>query len=204
MSKRITAILALVLILVSLAIFTIIVSFKVVKQTTDKINLALKEDLQRIIRIPEVIPPETKSFGQTVYLWEMETREGEITKVRFTHDTAFSKKTDKINATLEMEPSADPSLFNKVLPAVISDQQTIISIIDPSKLNLSANPQVGYDQIKLTINDKSQVVKIDWEFNKNIFVEKRNELYTKIYSYPESLLTFLYKLQRGILLIFSA
>lgn len=204
MGKKAIAALVFAFTIIAVLIVTIIVSFKVVKQTTDKINLALKQDLQKIVRIPQVIPPETKSFDKTTYIWEMETKEGEITKVKFTHDTAFSKKTEKINATLEMEPNSDPSIFNKVLPAVIAEPQTIISIVDPARANLSANGEAGYKKIELLANDASQVVKINWEFNKNVFVEKRSDLYSKIYSFPDPLLVLLYKLQRGILLLFSA
>lgn len=184
-------------------LFAVIISFKVVKQTTDKINLALKDNFQTIVRIPAPIPPETKGFYQTIYIWEMETNALEVVKVRFTHDTAFSKATGQITATLEMEQGGDPSVFDKVLPAIIADRQTIISITDPNKINLNANREQGYDKIEFTKSNTDKVIKIVWQYNKDVFVSKNQNLYKKIYSYPQKIFEGLYILQRGILQIFS-
>jgi len=204
MNKKILSILTVAL-LVILIFVLVIISFKVVKQTTDKINFALKNDFQTIVRIPDVIPPESKSFSQTTYIWEMETQQGEITKVKFVHDTAFEKTRDKISATLEMTAGGDPSIFAKVLPSVVADSQTLDSATDSQKINLNANSQAGYSNIQLFADEKSEkIVKIKWEFNKSFFEDKHKELYEKIYTYPELLLKNLYRLQRVILLIFSA
>ncbi len=203
MKKSLVIFLGITTVIVLTFLFAVILSFKVVKQSTDKINLALKNNFQTIVRIPTPIPPETKSFDKTVYIWEMETTAGEIVKVRFTHDTAFSKATNNIVATLEMEPGGDPSVFDKVLPAVIADRQTIISIRDPNHINLSANQEQGYDKIELTKSNTDKVIKVVWFYNKDVFVNKNQNLYKKIYSYPQSVLKGLYILQRGILQIFS-
>ncbi len=205
MKRTLLGILIVFFILTIFLIITIIIiSFKIVKQTTDSINFALKKDFQKVVRIPDVIPPETKGFNKTVYIWEMVTNEEEITKVKFTHDTAFIKSSEKINATLEMPPGSDPSIFFKVLPAVVADPQTIISITDEKRLNLAANSDAGYSSIQLFADEKSQkIVKVVWEFDKTAFVDKNSNLYNKIYNYPEPLLHILYKIQRGILLIFS-
>ena len=204
MKKSLVIILGVLVIFIFAFIFTVVISFKVVKQTTDKINFALKDNFQEVVRIPAPIPPETKGFYQTIYIWEMETTAGEVVKVRFTHDTAFSKSSTKIIATLEMEPGGDPGVFDKVLPAVIADRQTIISIGDSNNRNLNANPQQGYDKIEFTISNTDKVLKIVWQYNKDVFVSKNQNLYKKIYDYPESVLKGLYILQRGILQIFSA
>lgn len=204
MKKSLVIILVIIIIFIFTILFTVIISFKVVKQTTDKINFALKDNFQTIVRIPAPIPPETKSFDQTRYIWEMETPAGEVVKVRFTHDTAFSKTSTQIIATLEMEPGGDPSIFEKVLPAVIADRQTIISITNPNKINLNASPQQGYDKIEFTKSTTDKVIMVVWQYNKDVFVSKNQNLYSKIYSYPQKVLKGLYILQRGILQIFSA
>lgn len=203
MKKPLIIILGILVIFICIFTFAVIISFKVVKQTTDKINFALKDNFQTIVRIPAPIPPETKSFDQTRYIWEMETTAGEVVKVRFTHDTAFSKSSTKIIATLEMEPGGDPGVFDKVLPAVIADKQTIISVGDSNNRNLNANPQQGYDKIEFTISNTDKVLKVVWQYNKEVFVSKNQNLYSKIYGYRERILIGLYILQRGILQIFS-
>ncbi len=204
MKKFLLIIFVTLTIFICVLLYTIIISFKVVKQTTDKINFALKDNFQTIVRIPAPIPPETKSFDKTIYIWEMETNAGEIVKVRFIHDTAFSKSTANITATLEMVQGGDPSVFDKVLPAVIADKQTIISIDDPNKINLNANPEQGYDKIEFTKSETDKVIKVVWQYNKEVFVNKNKDLYNKIYGYRERLLVGLYILQSGILQIFSA
>ena len=184
-------------------IVAVVISFKVVKQTTDKINFAVKDQIQPLVRIPSVIPPETKSFDKTIYIWEMETKEGEIIKVKLTHDTAFSQKVDKVNMVLEMD-GGDPSVFNKVLPAVIADKQTIISIVDPKRMNTESNPDAHYNKIDFTTKPETgQVTKVIWEFNKEFLTSRNEDLYNKIYSHPEPILKGLYKLQRIILEVFS-
>jgi hypothetical protein len=204
MKKSSLIFLGILAIFIFALLFTVIISFKVVKQTTDKINFGLKDNFQTLVRIPAPIPPETKSFDQTIYIWEMETTAGEVVKVRFTHDTAFAKNSQKIIATLEMEQGGDPSVFDKTLSALVADRQTIISITDSNKINLNANPEKGYDKIELTKSTSGKVIKVVWQFNKNVFVNKNQSLYEKIYSYPQGLLKGLYILQRGILQIFSA
>ena len=196
---------AIVVVFLATFIFAVIISFKVVKQSTDKINFSLNNQLQKIVRIPAPIPPETKSFDSTTYIWEMETNEGEITKVRFTHDTAFDKNSQYFIATLEMGDGQDPSLFNKVLPAVISDKQAIISITDPKRLNLGKNEQIGYEKINLYDIEgrEGQISKVIWQLDKSKILAENSQLYEKIYKYPPYLLKILYALQRFIITLFS-
>lgn len=197
---------AIILIFLAIFIFAIVVSFKVVKQTTDKINFALKDNFKTLVRVPAPIPPESKSFGSTTYIWEMETNEGEITKVKFTHDTAFDKNSPSFTATLEMEDGQDPSLFNKVLPAVIADKQAILSITDPKHLNLGKNDQIGYEKIDLyNIEGRpGQVSKVAWQLDKSKIISTNSQLYEKIYKYPPILTKTLYVIQRLIITLFSS
>jgi hypothetical protein len=207
MKKQFLILASIILVIFLTALFlAIILSFKIVKQTTDKINLALKDDLQTIVRIPTPIPPETKSFDSTTYIWEMETNEGEITKVKFVHDTAFSKNNQNITATLEMVEGQDPSLFNKVLPAVITDKQTIISITDPKRINLGKNEQAGYEKIDIYNIEgrQGQISQVTWQLDKAKILNKNAQLYEKIYKYPLFLLKTLYYLQKFILTLFAS
>lgn len=190
----------------TILIVAVTLSFKVVRQNTDKINQSLKDQMQQIVRIPGVIPPETKLFNSTVYVWEMETNQGEITKVKFTHDTLFDKNTDNFTATLEMENNEDPSLFNKVLPAVIADEQAYYSSQNIQKPRLESNESIGYEKISLyeVEGRAGQVSKISWLFPKDKVIPPNQELYQKIHAYPPSILKALYALQRFIITAFSS
>ncbi len=194
------------LIFLIIFIYTVVISFKVVKQSTDKINFSLKDQLQKIIRIPGPIPPDSKSFDTTAYTWEMETNEGEITKVKFVHDTAFNKNSQNFIATLEIGEGQDPSLFNKVLPAVIADKQAVISITDSKRINLDKNEQIGYEKIELyQIEGRpGQISKIIWHLDKDKIIAANQQYYTNIYKYPSSLLKTLYSLQKFIITLFSS
>ena len=196
---------AITLICLVIFVYAIFISFKVVKQSTDKINFGLKDQLQKIVRIPAPIPPESKSFDATIYTWEMETKEGEITKVKFIHETAFDKNSQNISATLEMVEGQDPSLFNKVLPAIISDRQAIVSITDPNHINLGKNEQIGYEKIELyQIEGRpGQVSKIVWHLDKSKIISANQQLYENLYKYPPTLLKTLYSLQKSIITLFS-
>lgn len=195
----------IILIFLAIFIYATIISFKVVKQSTDKINFSLKDQFQNIVRIPGPIPPDAKNFDSTAYIWEMETKEGEITKVRFIHDTAFDKNSQNFLATIEMVEGQDPSLFNKVLPAVISDRQAILSATDITRINLGKNDQLGYEKIELyPIEGRpGQISKVVWHLDKSKIITANQQLYTNIYKYSPTILKTLYNLQKFIITLFS-
>lgn len=184
------ALLSAFLLLIVLAIY---ISFTIVKPTTESINRNLAKFLSRIIYIPEGIPPPIFGYDQTSYFWEMETTAGEVTGIRFSFTPSYAKDQNTITAILEMPERGDASIFTKVLPSVISDQQSLISAQDPQKANLANNPQVGYREIKLTAKpETSQTIKIVWEFDKRNLDERTAKLYMKLDKYPQYLLKILY------------
>lgn len=197
---------SLLLLAIILFVTTLVVSFKIVKKTTDNINKDLNKKFQEIVRIPEIVPPSQKSFSQTTYIWEMETPAKEVTTVKFTHNTGFSKKQAKVNATLEMQPGGDLSLFNKVLSAVVSDTQALSSAQDLEHPNLGSNDKIGYEKIELTKVDanSTQVSKITWQFDRSHFTKSYPELYGKLDKFPEAILKFLYLVQKATILLLSA
>ena len=147
--KKITLIVLIssALILVSLLIAAIVISFTVIKPTADSINQKLTKKFAKIVRIPEGIPPPVRGIDTTSYFWEMETLEKEVTGVRFMFDPAFASYKKEIVAILEMPEGSDASIFNKVLAAVVSDNQTVESARNIEKANLSANKEAGYAKI---------------------------------------------------------
>lgn len=196
---------ALVIIILLVIVIAEIISFKVIKKTTDQINNDLNKQFQQLVLIPQVIPPSYRGYYQTTYNWEMETPQNEIIKVVFTHNTGFSKSQSKITATLSMEPGADASLFNKVLPAVIADKQALSSAQDYEHANLGANDQIGYDKLILepVAGDNTKVSKITWEFEKSKFTKNEDDLYKTINKFPEPLLKILYGIQQFTIRAFS-
>jgi len=196
---------ALVVVLVALGIIAEILSFKIVKKTSDQISIDLNKKFQQIVRIPQAIPPSYRGYYQTIYSWEMETPQKEVIKVVFTYDTGFSKSQKTITATLSMEPNADASLFNKVLPAVISDTQALSSAQDLEHANLSANSQIGYQKLSLEPfpGDNTKVTKVTWEFEKSELTKRDEALYGELERIPEPILKLLYSLQELTIKAFS-
>ena len=140
-----------------------------------------------------------------MYSWEMETNQNEVTTIFFRHDTGFSRFQNKIVATLEMDQVGDPSLFNKVLPAVIADKQALFSAQNLDKPKLEANKNIGYNNLELYAysGNSQQVSKINWEFDKEDITKDSLVLYNKLYNYPEWLIKALYTFQHTILAVLS-
>lgn len=180
---------------VTAAIIIIYIAFRTVLPTTQQINKNLAKFMARIVYIPEGIPPPIFGFNSTNYFWEMETPAGEVTGIRFSYTPEFTKGENKITATLEMPELGDASIFTKVLPAVISDNQSLSAAQDPQKANLAANNQIGYDGIKLTLKpETNQTIKVVWKFDKNNLYRETLGYYTKLYQIPGPLLPILYQL----------
>src|SRR3989344_3824779 len=188
------------LIFITIIIFAFILSFKVVKQNTDKINEGLKKEFAQIVRIPDVVGPNFKSLGKVSYKWDMITNENEVTPVEFIHDTAIARNQNKIIAMLQMPQNADPSIFHKVIPAVVSDTRTVLAIEDPEDANLGPNEQIGYNGVELNHSSSGKVIEIVWEFNKEKLVKGSQVYYDKLYEYPEWLVKNLYTIQQSTLL----
>lgn len=182
---------------VSWAIYT---SFVVVRPTTQMINDKLASLVfSKIVRIPQGIPRPSYDFDQTEYFWEMETNSKEVTGIRFNYTPAFGKNENDIIVTLEMPENSDPSIFTKVLPAVISDDQTLQSATDPLKQNLNGNENAGFEKIALVIDKKNnQTIKISWKYSKRNLPEEVKMLYSKL-NYPKAVLKTFYKIPNFLL-----
>lgn len=202
MKKILIIVAALIFLLIAAFIFAIYYSFTTVKPTTEQINQDLASYFSRVVYIPKGIPPPIQGFEETIYFWEMETLEKEVVGVRLKHNTAFEKNQKVITLTLEMEEKGDPSIFNKVMPAVIADQQSLSSAREPEKANLSANEEVGYNGIKLSvIPERKQTTQVIWEFEKSNLPEELKSKFKKLENLPA--LGFLYSLPHFILSLFS-
>jgi len=192
------------LVVIVTLIIALVISFKVVKQNTDKINANLNKKFQEIVRIPE-IPPSYKGFYVTSYTWDMVTNQKEVTTVKFTHDTGFSRYQNKMIATLEMPQGADPSLFVKVMPAVVADEQALFSAQDLEHANLGPNDKIGYEKIELTrlSENSTQVIKITWQFDRSTLAKNSQDLYGKLDKFPQPILRSFYFVQKATILLLS-
>ena len=200
--KKVTliVIISTILILLGLLIATVVISFTLVKPTTDSINQKLTTKFAKIVRIPKGIPPPVRGIDITSYFWEMETLEKEVTGVRFMYDPAFLASEKEIVAILEMPDGSDASIFNKVLAAVVADQQTAKSAQDVEKANLGANSQAGYRKIDLSIKpDTNQVIRITWTYKKKDLGDDLVGDYQKLSKYPKPIFGLLFGLPGLIL-----
>ncbi|OGD93050.1 hypothetical protein A2697_01950 [Candidatus Curtissbacteria bacterium RIFCSPHIGHO2_01_FULL_41_44] len=205
MRKRLLIIVAVaILLLIASIIWAIVVSFTIIKPTTESINQKLVQKMASVVRIPQGILPPSYDIDQTSFFWEMETLEKEVTGVRFKYQTGFFKNQNKIEAVLEMPENGDPALFNKVLPAVIADGQSLRAAQDIEKADLSANQMVGYQQIRLAVKrETKQATKIIWDFDKTSLGEDLNRDYAKLERYPTFFFKILYSLPNLIVSFFS-
>lgn len=187
-----------------LVIAAIIASFTIVKPATEQVNQKLVQKFEKVVHIPEGIPPPIRGFEETVYFWEMETPQNEVGAVRFRYTPGFSKNQSNIEAVLEMPQGGDPSIFNKFLPAIIADERSLKSALDPDKADLSPNEEVGYQQIKILLTSQTkQTVTITWVFEKATLGEVSQE-YDKLAKIPAPLLKVLHSLPHLILGLLSA
>ena len=185
---------------ISLIAAAVVLSFTVVKPTTETINQKLTEHFAKIVRIPKGILPPNIGFDSTSYSWEMETIEKEVTGVKFSYNPVFVRNQNVLLATLEIPEGGDVSIFNKVLPAVVSDKQSVDLAINIEKANLSANQDAGYSKINLSVKPETkQTVKITWEYDKSKLGNDLSQDYAKLAKYPPSLLRIFYGLPHLII-----
>lgn len=197
--------LAIFLVVIIAVILAVIIAFIVIRPTTEAINEKLAGKFAAIVFIPEGIPPPNRTFSETVYFWEMETVQNEVTGVRFRYTTSFNRESQTIEVTLEMPEEGDPSIFNKVLPAVIADRQSLEATKDIEKANLSANEQAGFSNLKLAVRPETkQTVKISWSFEKANLEDDLKNLYSKLDKYPEPILKVLYEFPSLVMGLLSA
>lgn len=182
MKKYILISLGIILLLVVLfAIWAVQTSFTRIKPTTEVINQKLASDIfLKIIRIPEGIQRPSYDFEKTAYTWEMETNAGEVTAVNFSYTPAFDKNSKELTAVLEMPEGGDSSIFTKVLPAVIADEQSLKSALDPEKANFGASDRARFSKLALSVNKNNQTTKIMWTIPKNNLPEDIKEEYSKL------------------------
>lgn len=150
--------------------------------------------MAKIVRIPENLGSET-TYEQTIYNWEMETPQQEVVPVHFAITHSFEKKEKEVIVFLEMSQNADASIFNKILPAIIAEEQSLKAAQDPQNANLAANKESGYRKIALQTNSNKQTTKIIWIYEKEE-IEETKSSYEKLSKYPTAVLHILYSVPK--------
>src|SRR3989344_4709692 len=159
MQKKIVLILiGIILVLLAIFVYAVIIGFTKINPTTKKINHLLAQKLLSVVRIPQGIPPPFQGFDETLYFWEMETIEKEVTGVRFKYTPVFSNKLQTLEVVLEKPENDDSSIFEKVLPAVVLDKKTLDAVGNSKNPDLSANEEVGYNSIQLFVDEKTSKI----------------------------------------------
>lgn len=201
MKKLVLAIGILASIFLIFVIAAIVFAFTKTKPTTERINRRLTDKFQKIVRIPTDIVIAKYTFDETLYIWEMTTPQNEAVPVRFTYNPDFLKTLEKMEATLEMVTGGDPSIFDKVLAAVIADGKTLKAVQDSENAEFSPNPDAGYTSYQLFLDTHTgKVVKIVWEFEKQSLADdETKKLYTQLNSLPPKAVRVLYEVPQVIL-----
>lgn len=180
------------LIIIIVTAWAIYISFSTVKPTTESINKNLLITFGKIVRIPDVIPPSL-DFSQVAYLWEMETLDKEVIEVRFTYTPSYASQDQEITAVLEMTEKGDPSIFDKVLPALIADDQSLNTARDPQRANFGPSERAGYSKLEITKDSRGdKTIKLSWIYQKENLDENLKNDYQKIGTLPDSALKILY------------
>ncbi|MEX2028647.1 MAG: hypothetical protein WD988_04085 [Candidatus Curtissbacteria bacterium] len=185
------------LILAAIAFFAwaTYISFKVVKPTTVSINTKLQNHLSSVVKVPEGIPYPSNGFDEVSYTWEMETLSNEVSAINYKYTPAYQKSQKAIEVSLYMPENGDPSIFTKVLPAIIFDEQSVKATEDPLKANTNGNSDAGYSQIILSTSPKTgKTTSISWIFKKEDLPKELKEDYAKLNQYPDTLVSILYKI----------
>lgn len=201
MKKRGVAIGILVAVFLIFTVAAIVFAFTKTKPTTERINRRLTDKFQKIVRIPTDIVIAKYTFDETLYIWEMTTPQNEAVPVRFTYSPDFLKTREKMEATLEMVTGGDPSIFDKVLAALIADGKTLKAVQDSENAEFSPNPDAGYTSYQLFLDTHTgKVVKIVWEFEKQSLADdETKKLYTQLNSLPPKAVRVLYEVPQVIL-----
>ncbi len=189
--------------LFALIIFIIVFSFAYVKKTADTIIRLERDKFVEIVSIPNAVAPSNPSFESISYVWEMETPQGEVATVRVNQSTAFGHNVDKIILSVEREVGGDPSIFDKVLPAVVIDEQALKSAQNPKDQNLGPNEKYRYNNIKIEYSNTQKPIKISWEFDKAKTGDNLLREYEKLNKIPPSLLKTSYTIYSTVILLLS-
>ena len=201
MKKWVVAIGAFVVIFLIFTVFVIVFAFTKTKPTAEKINQKLTAKFQKIVRIPTNIVIAKYTFDSTLYIWEMTTPQNEAVPVSFSYNPDFLKTEGKTQATLEMVPGGDPSIFCKMSASRNSFLKTFRAVQDTEHADFSPNKESGYVSYQLFYDAKTgKVVKIVWEFEKQSLIDdKTKNLYTQLNSLPPKAVRALYEVPQVIL-----
>ncbi len=187
-----------------LAVAILLFSFLKIKPITKSINSKIETKLQDLVFIPKGVTKTAYTFESTSLVWEMETLQKEFVGVELFFTPGYTKEDRKIIAQLKMVEIGDPSIFEKTLPALIRDQESLQAAYNVKEPNPTASQGAMFSKLSLEINkQKEKATTIEWEFNKSDMDNGLNEEYKKLEKYPKPLLKLLITLPKLIIGLLS-
>ncbi len=202
--KVIIGIIAICTTILALVVIAIITSFTFIKKNTDEIIKIQRDKLVTIIRVPNAVPPSNTSFNSLRYSWEMETPQKEVATVNVLQTTGFSKEENSIFVILENTVGGDVSIFDKILPSVVADEEVLKAAYSEEKITHLVNGKTGSKSAVIERNSANdKVTKITWEFEKDNFGENIKDYFDKVNSLPETITKTLYVVQSIIIMSLS-
>ena len=155
---------------------------------TQELNLQLK----KIVNIPEGLSTGT-SYDKNSFTWEMITPEKEVVGVNFDYDPAYPKYKDKVAASLEMAEGGDPAIFDKALPALVADENSLRVVMGSGGSESSTAAGLKYSRINVVHDSSGRVIKVIWDISKSSLKENRVD-YSSLSNFPDFALRHLYSL----------
>lgn len=205
--KRI-AIFTIIFLIVAFAGFSfwaISLGFTKVKPTAISISDKLASNvISKFVRIPEGIQRPAYDYYETGYFWEMETLEKEVTGIKLKYTPSYSAQETDIVVNLEMPEGGDPSIFMKVLPAVIADQNLLMAAQNPLKPELKSFNNELISELEIRTDTKNnQTIAIGWVMKKDKLSQDIKEDYKKL-DYSPWILKTLYDIPSMVIDIFRS
>ncbi|MBI4037919.1 hypothetical protein HY382_02650 [Candidatus Curtissbacteria bacterium] len=203
MKKSLLIFAILVVTSVLLLIFTCVyLSYKFVRPQIKAFNLSLEDEFTKVVNIPRESARLSLSFNDVNYFWEMETTQNEVVGVIFRYNPDYLGESKEIVAKMEMAEGADASIFNKVLPALIIDPESLAYAQDKIKEISSVSLNKNYKDITVERNENNQATSVYWTFERIKIVDD-SKPYSKLNNYPKTLLKILYEIPNTIVGLFA-
>lgn len=202
--KKILLILTLLIIFITILLTSIstYLSYKIIRPQVKEVNLSLEDEFTKVVNIPRDNARLNLDFNNVFYFWEMETPQNEVVGVYFRYDPDYFSRSDVITTKLEMAEGGDASIFNKTLPALIIDPESLSLTQDATKEIASVALNKKFKDVTIERNENNQATAIFWTYERGK-IASNSKAYSRLNSYPRSVLRILYEIPNFIVSLFA-